>query len=64
MSQGRRDKSVKSKDTGILSPTCGHAHLLLQMRNAIKASRNGYVDEVLVKEGQIVSADQPLLRFW
>jgi multidrug resistance efflux pump len=41
-----------------------HVHLLLQMRNAIKASRNGYVDEVLVKEGQIVSADQPLLRFW
>jgi biotin carboxyl carrier protein len=38
--------------------------VLLQMRNAIKASRDGYVDEVLVKEGQIVSADQPLLRFW
>lgn len=36
----------------------------MKMRNAIKASRNGYVDEVLVKEGQIVSADQPLLRFW
>jgi biotin carboxyl carrier protein len=36
----------------------------VQMRNAVKASRNGYVDEVMVKEGEIVAADQPLLKFW
>jgi biotin carboxyl carrier protein len=34
------------------------------MRNAVKASRDGYVDEVLVKEGEIVAADQPLIKFW
>lgn len=38
--------------------------LLLQMRNAVKATRDGYVDEVLAKEGDIVAADQPLLKFW
>jgi biotin carboxyl carrier protein len=37
---------------------------VLQMRNAIKASRDGYVDEVLVKQGDIVAADQPIIRFW
>lgn len=35
-----------------------------QMRNAVKASRDGYVDEVLVKEDDIVTADQPLIKFW
>eukprot|EP00775_Hariotina_reticulata_P007145 gene7145-7360_t len=36
----------------------------MKMRNAIKADREGYVDEVFVKQGQIVAADQPLLKFW
>lgn len=36
----------------------------MKMRNAVKASRDGYVDEVLVKEGEIVAADQPLIKFW
>lgn len=36
----------------------------MQMRNAVKAARDGYVDEVLVKQGEIVAADQPLIKFW
>jgi len=35
----------------------------MKMRNAIKADRDGYVDEMFVKQGQIVAADQPLLKF-
>lgn len=34
------------------------------MRNAVKAARDGFVDEVLVEAGQIVSADQPMIKFW
>jgi biotin carboxyl carrier protein len=36
----------------------------MKMRNAIKADREGFVDEVFAKQGQVVSADQPLLKFW
>jgi biotin carboxyl carrier protein len=31
---------------------------------AIKADREGFVDKVFAKQGQFVSADQPLLKFW
>lgn len=43
---------------GLLCVVC------MQMRNAVKATRDGYVDEVLVKQGEIVAADQQLLKFW
>lgn len=36
----------------------------MKMRNAVKASREGFVDEVYVKQGDVVAADQRLLRFW
>ncbi|WIA30550.1 hypothetical protein OEZ86_000633 [Tetradesmus obliquus] len=36
----------------------------MKMRNAIKADREGFVDEVFAKQGDVVSADQPLLKFW
>jgi biotin carboxyl carrier protein len=36
----------------------------MKMRNAIKAGREGFVDEVYAKQGDVVTADQPLLKFW
>ncbi|KAF8068440.1 Pcca [Scenedesmus sp. PABB004] len=36
----------------------------MKMRNAIKAARTGIVHEVLAEAGQVVTADQPLLKFW
>jgi biotin carboxyl carrier protein len=36
------------------------------MRNAVKAARDGIVEDVMVTAGQgsIVTTDQPLLKFW
>jgi biotin carboxyl carrier protein len=36
----------------------------MKMRNAIKAAREGFVDEVYAKQGDVVTADQPLVKFW
>ena len=36
----------------------------MKMRNAVKASRSGIVHEILAKKGDIVTADQPLIKFW
>lgn len=36
----------------------------MKMRNAIKAARSGIVDQILAKKGDIVTADQPLIKFW
>ena len=34
------------------------------MRNAVKAEREGFIQEVMVKEGQLVTNNMPLLKLW
>lgn len=36
----------------------------MKMRNSVKAEKKGYIDEVMVTEGQMVVVDQPLVRLW
>lgn len=36
----------------------------MKMRNAIKATRAGIIDQIIAKKGDIVTADQPLIKFW
>jgi biotin carboxyl carrier protein len=36
----------------------------MKMRNSIKAKRSGYVQEVMVQPGQLVTTGMPLMKLW